>query len=117
MRAKFVFERLGFSEDGDPIKDMGIGIEAEDKKHVWDWRPIEYPFINDEEILDIIEYRGFHIKIMRITRFEGKFHYEPFYIAITDIGEPYVGDGPYKFDTPEKAIKSGKDSLDNYLDD
>ena len=25
MRAKFVNERLGFTEDGDPIKDMGIG--------------------------------------------------------------------------------------------
>jgi hypothetical protein len=40
-----------------------------------------------------------------------------FYIAITDIGEPFTGDGPYRFKTPEEAIKSGKDSLDNYIDE
>jgi len=127
MRAKFVFERLGFTEDGDPIKDMGIGHDAQmqrlDKQYKWDWYTKNYPFNNTEEIVDIIEYRGFHLRITKVIplkivtdRKTGEV-IKYFYTAITDIGEPYVGDGPYTFNTPEEAIKSGKSGLDNYIDD
>jgi hypothetical protein len=115
MRARLVNEK--FTEGGDPVEDMGISINSIDKLYNWDWRATKYPFRNEAEILDIIDYRGFHLKIMKVTKFEGMFQFDPFYIAITDIGEPYVGDGPYTFDTPEEAIKSGKSGLDNYIDD
>lgn len=111
-----LFEKFSEISD-DPIKDMGIGIEAMDKLYKWDWSTTQYPYKNEAEIIDIIEYRGSHLKIMRVTRFNEKFKYNPFYIAITDIGEPYIGDGPYPFDTLKKAIKGGKSNLDNYLDD
>lgn len=122
MKAKYIFETLGFTEDSDPIKDMEIGHDAQmaklNKKFTWDWDVKDYPHDYKEKIIDIIEHRGYHLKIVHVT--PNFFDYDvtdDFYIAITDIGEPFIGDGPYKFDTPEKAIKSGKSSLDNYIDD
>lgn len=127
MRAKFVFERLGFTETGDPIKDMEIGHDAQmaklDKQIKWDWYTKNYPFNNTEEIVDIIEYRDFHLritkviplKIVRDKKTGDVVQY--FYVAIPDTGEPYTADGPYTWDTPEEALKSGKAGLDNYIDD
>jgi len=121
MKAHFIYEALGFTEDSDPIKDMEIGHDAQMKKLnqsiKWDWYPADYEFACDEEIIDIITYRDLHLKISRIIReyFDGGA--EEFYIPITDTGEPYIGDGPYKFSTPEEALKSGKSALDNYIDE
>jgi len=40
MKATFVNERLGFTEDGDPIKDLGIGIPDHSYATIgWDWEP------------------------------------------------------------------------------
>ena len=127
MKAKFIYETLGFTEDSDPIKDMEIGHDAQmaklDKEHKWDWSVNDYPFKAIAGIIDIIEYREYHLKIVKVMPLQmvrDRNTGDPlkyFYIAITDIGEPYVGDGPYSFDTAEKAIKSGKSGLDNYIDD
>lgn len=124
MRAKFVFERLGFTETGDPIKDMEIGHDAQmaklDKQIKWDWYTKNYPYNTAEEIVDIIEHRDFHLRITKVIPLPLTANNAAgsiFYIAITDIGEPFYGDGPYQFDTQEKALKSGKSSLDNYIDE
>jgi len=111
-----------FTEDSDPIHDMEIGHDAQMKKlnkqFKWDWDVRDYPYSYDEKIIDIIEHRGYHLKIVHvIPKFFEYDETDEFYIAITDIGEPYYGDGPYKWKSPEEAIKSGKSSLDNYIDD
>jgi len=126
---KLVRENISekFTEKGDPIKDMEIGHDAQmaklDKQSTWDWSVKDYPFKANSQIIDIIEYRNYHLKILKVMpldivrdRKTGD-TVKYFYIPITDIGEPYVGDGPYKFNTPEEAVKSGKSNLDNYIDD
>jgi len=116
-----------FTENGDPIKDMQIGHDAQmgklDSQFKWDWSVLDYQFRTKGQIIDIIDYRDFHLKILKVipldkvTNMKTGDTVKCFYIAITDIGEPYVGDGPYKWNTPEEAIKDGKSGLDNYIDE
>jgi hypothetical protein len=126
VKAKFIYETLGFTEDSDPIADMEIGHDAQmeklDKQFKWDWSSYDYQFPVKEKIIDIVEYRGFNIKILEINalgvlRDQQGMIVKTFYIAVPDTGEPYHGDGPYKWNTPEDALKSGKAGLDNYIDD
>jgi hypothetical protein len=126
MRAQFIYEALGFTEDSDPIKDMEIGHDAQmaklDKQYEWDWSVRAYEFPVKEKIIDIIEYRSLHLKIVQVNalgvlRDKQGTIVKTFYIAIPDTGEPYMGDGPYKWNTPEEAMKSGKAGLDNQIDD
>jgi len=121
VKAKYIYETLGFTEDGDPIRDMEIGHDAQiqklNNKFDWDWNPEEYGYPCKEKIIDITEYRGFHVKVsLIIPTFVDKGPSDNFYIGIPDIGEPYT-DGPYEFDSPEKALESATKWLDNYLDD
>lgn len=121
MKAKFIYEALGFTEDSDPLKDMEIGHDAQmaklNKSINWDWYPENYDYPCHEKIIDIIEYRDFHIKVSHIMpSYNKKWAEDNFYIPITDIGEPYF-EGPYKFKTEEKALAGGKSALDNYIDE
>lgn len=110
-----------FEDQSDPIKDMEIGHDAQMKKLnatiKWDWYPADYHFPCDEKIIDIVEYRDFHIKVSRITREYSNEDIEEFYIGIPDTGEPYIDNGPYKWESPEEALKYAKSGLDNYIDE
>ena len=53
MRARFVLEK--FTEDGDPIRDMGIGIMYQIEKWIKGFRLWRYPDINDtDDVLQIL---------------------------------------------------------------
>lgn len=100
-------ESVNFERGEDPKKSMQIGktalLKKKDSEIDWDW----YPDPTDrEEIIDIVEYKGFHIKVSKITDDSGSS-----FFSVTDYGEPYI-DGPEFCETPEDAITPSELFLD-----
>jgi hypothetical protein len=116
-------ESQNFERTGTPFDKMQIGRKAQLKKLndkiVWDWDIKTLRDIWAEEIVDIIEYRGCHVKVSEIFAI-GRSLYDEHperkeYIGVPDTGEPFSTDPP-PFDTPEEALQFGKDCIDIVLD-
>jgi hypothetical protein len=126
-----------FSEEGDPIKDLQIGHDAQmaklNVKINWDLNPEDYPEDREVQIIDIITYKKYefetkshsfnqkplHIKVSRIIHsgFDSKTYEEKeFYFATSDVGEPYEGKELEGAPTPEKALAKEKKWLEEYFD-
>lgn len=107
MRAKYIYEELGFERTSDVKKSLNIGTQFKldniDKKTDWDWNIYddEHNTWKNEDIVDIIDYYGNKIKVAELnSRLSGE---REFY-AVSDTGEPYM-DIPYLYSTPEEALK------------
>jgi len=109
-----------FTQDSDPIEDMGIGLNAQMKKInakvIWDWDILEYPGLQ-ERIIDIENYapgefvtpsksintKQLYIKVSQIIETKTDYQHANLnkaanvtvkskgYFAISNVGEIYVG--------------------------
>jgi len=106
---KIVREHINFERSGDIKSQMDIGRKATLQRMnngiEWDWYPDQE---DDEEILDIFEYKGFNVKVSKLSDDSGSA-----YIAIADTGEPYLDDPVFSKD-PDTAIRVMKNTLDDW---
>jgi len=80
-------------------------LEQRAKEIDWDWSP----HLPHEEVLDIIEYKGFHIKISKIIQPGGNISY----FGDSDTGEPYLMQPDFHED-PEQALFQVQHFLDEF---
>lgn len=112
-------ESLEFERGKDPYKALDIGEKALLKKKAneigWDWYPETQEEQLREEVLDILDYKGFKIKIARIEDYDSDLYEkgEDIY-AVSDTGEGYA-DAPTFYDNEEEALKYEKSWLDEYF--
>jgi len=116
-----------FSQESDPVKDMGIGHDEQMKKLDvnirWDWKPDHSKGYFEDQIIDIVQYNkkyNYWIKVSKITRITPdvknmNFKTREFYLATSNVGEPYDTD-PEGQKTPAAAFKREKNWLDGYID-
>ena len=105
-------ENSNFERGQDPKRAMGIDrISKLNKEIEWSW---DVPKGFQEDIWEIVEYKGYYIKVSKLTWTAGGG--TSCYIAVNDIGEPYV-DVPINFPTPEQALDKEKNEIDHYVDE
>jgi hypothetical protein len=113
-----VSESVRFERGKDPKDAMDIGQKALLKKRAaeieWDWDPER----GTEEIIDIVDHRGFNIKVAKLENYGSKYNLsgpDGIYYAVSDTGEPYINE-PQFYPDPESALKGEIESLDDYID-
>ena len=121
-----IIESQNFTRGGDPLKQMDIGHAAKIerlKNSAWDWSPGKFDSIEDEHIMDIIEYRGYLIKVasllfMEPDPFGGDKIVEKYYIT-SNVGEEYPSTGPTLHKSKDEIpdmIAGEKKWIDEYLE-
>lgn len=103
-------ESQNFERGKDPKDSMTIGkkslLKKIDAENDWGFE-ITHAF--HREIWDIIEYRGFLIKITKVTGSDGI----GYYLALNNIGETYH-EMPTLYQTPDEALDWEKKFIDMY---
>ena len=107
-------ESIDFEREGTPFDKLQIGkkvdLQNKAKEIFWDW----YPHPSKEQIIDIIPYKSFNIKISKLLNLPYNEYQKEVYFAVADTGEPYASD-PIFYDYPDTALKMGKKWLDEYI--